>query len=39
MQVQGPPLPKLDPKSLYDNSLLNALANERFVEKLKPRER
>ncbi|HEY7168269.1 MAG TPA: ABC transporter substrate-binding protein [Candidatus Binatia bacterium] len=39
MQVQGPPLPKLDPKSLYDNSLLNALANEGFVEKLKPRER
>jgi ABC-type nitrate/sulfonate/bicarbonate transport system substrate-binding protein len=39
MQSQGPALPKIDPKALYDNSLLNALAAEGFVEKLKPRER
>jgi hypothetical protein len=25
MQVQGPPLPKVDEKSLYDNSLLKAI--------------
>ena len=37
MQAQGPPLPKVDVKGLFDNSLLKALENEGFVEKLKPK--
>jgi ABC-type nitrate/sulfonate/bicarbonate transport system substrate-binding protein len=34
MQVQGPPLPKLDPKTLYDNSLLKSLEAEGFVDRI-----
>jgi len=37
MQAQGPPLPKVDVKGLFDNSLLKGLENEGFVDKLKPR--
>src|SRR5215467_11092500 len=37
MQAQGPPLPKLDPKILYDNSLLKSLEAEGFAEKIKLR--
>jgi ABC-type nitrate/sulfonate/bicarbonate transport system substrate-binding protein len=37
MQLQGPPLPKVDPKSLYDNSLLKNLETEGFLEKIKGR--
>lgn len=37
MQAQGPPLPKVDVKGLFDNSLLKALENEGFVDKLKSR--
>src|ERR1043166_1861273 len=37
MQLQGPPLPKVDPKSLYDNSLLKNLEPEGFLEKIKGR--
>lgn len=37
MQAQGPPLPKVDLKALYDNSLLKGLENEGFVDRLKAR--
>jgi NitT/TauT family transport system substrate-binding protein len=37
MQNQGPPLPKVDPKSLYDNSLLKNLEAEGSLDKSKPR--
>jgi NitT/TauT family transport system substrate-binding protein len=37
MQNQGPPLPKVDPKSLYDNSLLKNLEAEGPLDKSKPR--
>ena len=37
MQAVGPPLPKVDPKTLYDNSLLKGLEAEGFLEKIKPR--
>ena len=37
MQNQGPPLPKVDPKALYDNSLLKGLETEGFVDKIKAR--
>ena len=37
MQAQGPPLPKVDVKGLFDNSLLKALENEGFVDRLRPR--
>ena len=37
MQMQGPPLPKVDLKSLYDNSLLRSLENEGFLERIKTR--
>jgi ABC-type nitrate/sulfonate/bicarbonate transport system substrate-binding protein len=37
MQIQGPPLPKVDVKALFDNSLLKGLENDGFVERLKPR--
>jgi len=37
MQIQGPPLPKVDVKTLFDNSLLKGLENDGFVERLKPR--
>ena len=37
MQAAGPPLPKVDPKTLYDNSLLKGLEAEGFLEKIKPR--
>jgi NitT/TauT family transport system substrate-binding protein len=37
MQLQGPPLPKVEVKALFDNSLLKGLENEGFVDRLKPR--
>jgi ABC-type nitrate/sulfonate/bicarbonate transport system substrate-binding protein len=37
MQMQGPPLPKVDLKSLYDNSLLKGLENDGFLDKIKAR--
>jgi hypothetical protein len=37
MQATGPPLPKVDPKGLYDNSLLKSLEAEGFLEKNKSR--
>jgi NitT/TauT family transport system substrate-binding protein len=37
MQNQGPPLPKVDAKALYDNSLLKDLESEGFPDKIKPR--
>jgi hypothetical protein len=37
MQNQGPSLPKVDAKALYDNSLLKNLEAEGFVDKIKPR--
>ena len=37
MQAQGPALPKLDPKILYDNSLLKTLEAEGFADKIKSR--
>jgi ABC-type nitrate/sulfonate/bicarbonate transport system substrate-binding protein len=37
MQLQSPPLPKVDVKALFDNSLLKGLENEGFVDRLKPR--
>jgi NitT/TauT family transport system substrate-binding protein len=37
MQNQGLPLPKVDAKALYDNSLLKNLEAEGFVDKIKPR--
>jgi hypothetical protein len=37
MQSQGPPLPKVDPKALYDNSVLKALEAEGFVDKIRAR--
>jgi len=35
MQAQGPPLPKVDVKALFDNSLLKKLENEGFLERIK----
>lgn len=35
MQATGPPLPKVDPKDLYDNSLLKSLEAEGFLEEIK----
>lgn len=37
MQIQGPPLPKLDVKALYDNGLLKGLESEGFLDKMKAR--
>jgi NitT/TauT family transport system substrate-binding protein len=37
MQLQGPPLPKVDVKALFDNSLLKGLENDGFVDRLKPK--
>jgi len=37
MQAQGPPLPKLDAKILYDNSLLKSLETDGFVDRINPR--
>ncbi len=37
MQAQGPPLPKVDVKGIFDNSLLKALENSGFVDKVAPR--
>jgi hypothetical protein len=37
MQAVGPTLPKVDPKTLYDNSLLKGLEAEGFLKKIKPR--
>jgi ABC-type nitrate/sulfonate/bicarbonate transport system substrate-binding protein len=37
MQLQGPPLPKVDVKALFDNSLLKAIEADGFLEKIKAR--
>jgi NitT/TauT family transport system substrate-binding protein len=37
MQAQGPPLPKVDVKSIFDNSLLKALETSGFVDKISAR--
>lgn len=37
MQQQGPPLPKVDVKALYDNGLLKRLESEGFLDKIKAR--
>jgi ABC-type nitrate/sulfonate/bicarbonate transport system substrate-binding protein len=37
MQAQGPPLPKVEVKSIFDNSLLRALENSGVVDKVAPR--
>ena len=37
MQVQGPPLPKVDVKALFDNTLLKAIEAEGFLDKIKAR--
>jgi ABC-type nitrate/sulfonate/bicarbonate transport system substrate-binding protein len=37
MQSQGPPLPKVDVKTIFDNSLLRALETSGFVDKIAPR--
>ena len=37
MQAQGPPLPKVDVKGIFDNSLLKALESSGFVDKFLPR--
>ena len=34
MQLQGPPLPKVDAKTIYDNSLLKGLESAGFVDKI-----
>jgi len=35
MQALGPPLPKVDLKTLYDNGLLKGLEAEGFLDKIK----
>lgn len=35
MQLQGPPLPKVDVKALFDNSLLKAIEADGFLDKIK----
>ena len=37
MQSQGPPLPKVDVKTIFDNSLLKALESSGFVDRIAPR--
>jgi len=37
MQLQGPPLPRVDVKALFDNSLLKAIEAEGFLDKIKAR--
>src|SRR5499425_3364598 len=37
MQLQGPPLPKVEIKALFDNSLLKAIEAEGFMDKIKAR--
>jgi len=37
MQAQGPPLPKVDVKGIFDNSYLKALENSGFVDKVNAR--
>jgi NitT/TauT family transport system substrate-binding protein len=35
MQILGPPLPKVEPKTLYDNSFLKTLETAAFLDKIK----
>jgi hypothetical protein len=35
MQLQGPPLPKVEIKTLFDNGLLKAIEAEGFLDKIK----
>ena len=37
MQTQGPPLPKVDVKGIFDNSYLKTLETSGFIDKLAPR--
>jgi ABC-type nitrate/sulfonate/bicarbonate transport system substrate-binding protein len=37
MQLQGPPLPKVDVKALFDNSLLKTIEAGGFLDKIKAR--
>jgi len=37
MQTQGPPLPKVDVKGIFDNSLLRAMETSGMIDKLAPR--
>jgi ABC-type nitrate/sulfonate/bicarbonate transport system substrate-binding protein len=37
MQAQGPPLPKVDVKGIFDNSYLKALETSGLIDKLTPR--
>ena len=37
MQLQGPPLPKVEVKALFDNSLLKAIETDGFLDKIKAR--
>lgn len=37
MQAQGPALPKVDQKALFDNGLLKSLESEGFLDKIKAR--
>jgi NitT/TauT family transport system substrate-binding protein len=37
MQAQGPPLPKVDVKGIFDNSLLRAFETSGLIDKLAPR--
>lgn len=37
MQLQGPPLPKVEIKALFDNSLLKAIEADGFLDKIKAR--
>ena len=37
MQAQGPPLPKVEVKAIFDNSYLKALGNSGFIDKVNQR--
>jgi NitT/TauT family transport system substrate-binding protein len=37
MQAQGPPLPKVDVKGIFDNSLLRSMESSGLIDKLAPR--
>ena len=37
MQTQGPPLPKVDVKSIFDNGLLRSMESSGMIDKLAPR--
>jgi hypothetical protein len=37
MQLQGPPLPKVDVKALFNDTLLKAIEADGFLDKIKAR--